>query len=217
MTIVCESRGDKRRKQDRPPQCVLCGACTWWDGVRRVCNVRKLGDRVEAAVEEVRSRARCPRQDCPRRSFTVYPEDAYPHRGFRLGVVVSAVSAVLGGERRYAVAAQHECCGDSVRRWVRWTDSLVGDVNELGRACSKLTGDGLPGAVPIERVPRACGVLHLLDRLAELLAGRGLELPEPQAPGLVRLLTYLLQRSGEVFWLTKSSPPLRAQLEVICV
>jgi hypothetical protein len=181
-----------------------------------VCNVAKCG---EAAVtaEETRRRARCPRKDCPRRSFTVYCEDAYPHRGFRLGVVVSAVRAVLAGERRYEVASQHECCGESVRRWVRWTETLIGDVRELSRTCTKLAGEGMPGAEPIEHMPRAVGVLHLLDRFAQVLERRGIELPEPQAPGLVRLICYLLRRSGEVFWLTKSSPPLRAKLEAICV
>lgn len=179
--------------------------------------VRKVGDGVETAVEEVRRRVRCPRKDCPRRSFTVYIEDAYPHRGFRLGVVASAVMGVLGGERRYEVAAQHECSGESVRRWTRWTESLIGDVNEAERTCTKLARNGMPGAEPIGRMPRAAGVLHLLDRLADVLESRGLELPEPQALGLVRLLAYLLRRSGEVFWLTKSSPPLFAKMEAVCL
>ncbi len=217
MTVVCEGRVDKRWKQERPPNCILCGGRTWWDGLRWVHNVCKRGDTVQAGIEEVRQRGRCPNKDCPRRSFTVYTQDAYPHRGFRLGVVISAVSAVLGGELRYEVATQHACCGDSVRRWLRWTESLIGDIQELTRTCDKLTRDGTPGAEPVENVPRAAGVMHLVDRLAALLERRGVALPEPQAPGLVRLLIYLLHRSGEVFWLTKSSPPFRANLGAICV
>jgi hypothetical protein len=217
MTIDCQSRADKHRKEARPPGCILCGGGTWWDGTRPVFNVRKSDGGFDAGVEEVRRRARCQRPDCPRRSFTIYDEDAYPHRGFRLGVVASAVAAVIGGELRYEVAAKHECCGDSVRRWLRWTESLIGDVKELARTCTKLGGDGMPGAEPIQQVPIAAGVMHLGDRLAQVFASRGVELPEPQAPGIVRLLIYLLRRSGEVFWLTKSSPPLRAKLEAICV
>jgi hypothetical protein len=217
MTIDGEPRRGKYAKEDRPPDCILCGANTWWDGTRRVCNVSKCGDAVEAAVEEVRRRARCPRKDCPRRSFTVYTEDAYPHRGFRLEVVASAVAQRLDGALRCDVAARHECSGSSVRHWVLWTESLVGDVKELARACTKLCGDGTLGAAPIDGAPRAAGVMHLLDRFADVLVGRGVELPQPQAPGLVRLLIYLLHRAGEVFWLTKPSPPLRAQMEAICV
>jgi hypothetical protein len=175
------------------------------------------GDTAQTEVEEVRLRARCPDEECPQRSFTVYTEDAYPSRGFGLGVVVSAVSAVLGGERRYDVAAQHKCCGDTVRRWTRWTESLIGDVNEWVRSCNRLTSRGMPGAEPIDDAPCAAGVLHLFDRFAALLERRRVDLPEPQAPGLVRLLLYLLHRSGEIFWLTKSSPPLRARLEAVCV
>lgn len=216
-TIDAETRSDKRRKQERPPSCSLCGACTWWDGLRLVHNVRMQAGKVQAGVEEVRRRARCSREDCPRRSFTVYAEDAYPHRGFRLGAVVSAVSAVLDGERRYDVAAHHECCGDSVRRWTRWTESLIGDIDAWVRSCNRLSRDGTPGVEPIAEVPRAAGVLHLFDRFAALIERRGVALAEPNAPGLVRLLVYLLRRSGEVLFLTKSSPPLRAHLEAICV
>ena len=160
---------------------------------------------------------RCSREDCPRRNWTVYPEDAYPHRGFRLGVVVSAVSAVLSGERRYEVAALHQCCGDTVRRWRCWTESLVDDVDELARSCTRLASNSVSGAAPVDELPPAGRVLHLLDRFAELLSQRRVALPEPRAPGLVRILAYLLRRSREVFWLTKQSPPLRARLEAICV
>jgi len=132
-------------------------------------------------------------------------------------VVVSAVTEQLGGERRYEVAMHHECCGDTVRRWRRWTESLIGDVKGWERSCTKLAGDGMAGAEPIDDLPPAVGVLHLLDRFAELLGQRCVVLPEPEAPGMVRLLVYLLRRSGEVIWLTKQSPPLRARLEAICL
>ena len=213
LQIGCRSR----KKAERPGLCVFCHEEAWRNGTRHVSNVRKRGRVVEPGVEEVRLRARCPREDCPRRNWTVYPEDAYPHRGFRLGVVVSAVSGALSGERRYEVAAQHQCCGDTVRRWTRWTETLVGDVQELERACTRLATDRVSGAEPVDELPTAGGVLHLLDRFADLLFERAVALPEPQAPGLVRMLVYLLRRSREIFWLTKQSPPLRARMEAVCL
>jgi len=192
-------------------------APAWWNGSRIVHGVCQRGNTVETGVEEVHLRARCSRKGCHRGSWTIYAGDAYPHRSFHLGVVVSAVSANIGGEHRYEVATRHECCGDTVRRWRRWTESLIGDVEEWKRSCTKLAGDGMAGAEPIENVPPAAGVLHLLNCFAELLDQRGVALPEPHAPGVVRILVYLLRRSSEVIWLTKQSPPLRAQLEAICL
>lgn len=215
MTLQDWSKG--RKKAERPDPCVICNSATWWNGTRIVRNVQQRDGGVEPGIEEVRLRVKCSRPDCPRRNWTVYPEDAYPNRGFRLGVVVSAVSAVLAGERRYEVATEHQCCGDTVRRWTRWIESLVGDIQELAHSCTRLASDRVVGARPINALPSAGGVLHLLDRFTGLLCERGVTLPQPQAPGLVRMLVYLLRRSREIFWLTKQSPPFRARMEAVCL
>jgi hypothetical protein len=80
------------------------------------------------------------------------------------------------------------------------------------RSCTRLTSSGLPGGTAVES--RAGAVLHLLDRLAELLVERGVRLPRFSC-GLVRLLVDQLRRLGAVFWLTKSSPPLPADLSAV--
>ena len=80
------------------------------------------------------------------------------------------------------------------------------------RSCTRLTSSGLPGGTVVES--RAGAVLHLLDRLAELLVERGVRLPGFSC-GLVRLLVDQLRRLGAVFWLTKSSPPLHAELSTM--
>lgn len=140
-------------------------------------------------------------------SWTVYEDDAYPHRTFRLEVAVSAVvQVVLVGVTLTAAAAQHLCSRDSVRRWLRWIEALA-DPQEIERLCLRIDPDGLPAATRTGSV--AARVLRLLERLADLFALRGVALPCP-GPGLVRVLGYQLVRFGAVFWLTKPSPPLRA-------
>ncbi len=148
-------------------------------------------------------------------SWTVYEESDYPHRVFQLDVVVSAVCMVVVGAATQATAAgAHLCSRDSVRRWLRWVEALA-EPRDLERLCSRLDSDGLPPpSVPEAR--RAARVIILLERLAELLSCRGVELPRRGA-GLVRLLADRLERFGEVFYLTKSSPPLRADLAGLCL
>ena len=75
---------------------------------------------------------------------------------------------------------------------------------------SRRSRSPVPGGAP-EPGDRAARVLVLLDHLARLLATRGVELPRCGA-GPVRLLVDRLERFGEVFYLTKSSPPLRADI-----
>jgi hypothetical protein len=162
--------------------------------------------------QEVRRRAKCASKDCPRGRFTVYERDAYPHRGFSLEVVASAVSAVaVGGQTQDASARDHGCSRRSVGRWRSWVAALAAPA-ELMRACTRLSSGGLPGGTAVEG--RAGAVLHLLDRLAELLVERGVRLPRFSC-GLVRLLVDQLRRLGAVFWLTKSSPPLHADLRAV--
>jgi hypothetical protein len=107
-----------------------------------------------------------------------------------------------------AVAEAHRCSRDSVRRWLGWVSELA-EPRDLERLCSRLDSEGLPPSTA--RGSRAAKVIVLLERLAELLSSRGVVLAGIGA-GLVRLLVDRLVRFGEVFYLTKSSPPLRADL-----
>jgi hypothetical protein len=71
-------------------------------------------------------------------------------------------------------------------------------------------------------MPRAASVLHLLDRLADLLAERGVRAARAlgqgtAGTGLIRLLKDQLVRLGAVFYLTPSSPPLRVDLASVCL
>lgn len=137
----------------------------------------------------------------------MYEQDSYPHRTFGLEVVVSAVVQVaVAGATLTAAAAKHLCSRDSLRRWVRWVEGLA-DPLELGRLCMRIDPDGLPAGGP--RGSGAGRVLQLFERLADLLAVRGVGLPRRGA-GLVRMLVDRLVRFGEVYRLTKPSPPMRA-------
>ncbi len=199
---------------ERPPPCPVCAAASWWNGSRCVSSIHKRDDGVEHRTDVIRSRVCCPVKDCSQRSWTIYEEDSYPHRLFQLLVVVSAVTLVTLGEKTLtATAAAHQCSRDSVRRWKEWVEGLAVP-QVLMRACTRLDSDGLPGGFVPNAMPRAGAVLHLLDRLAELLRARGLRLPELEA-GLACVLKDQLVRFGEIFYLTKSSPPLRVDLSGI--
>ncbi|MFH0901575.1 MAG: hypothetical protein V2A73_13185 [Pseudomonadota bacterium] len=144
-------------------------------------------------------------------SRTVYEQDDYPHRVFQLDVVVAVVAMVgYGAATMTAAARTHLCSRDSVRRWRHRIASLA-DPRDLERLCARIDSTGLPPPVAPEPQDRAARMLLLLDHLAHLLATRGVELPR-HATGPVRLLTDRLKRFGEVFYLTKPSPPLRADL-----
>lgn len=199
---------------ERPPPCCVCSAASWWNGSRCVSSVHKQDDGVEHRTDIIRRRARCAARDCSQGSWTIYEEDSYPHRLFQLLVVVSAVSLVTFGKMTLtAAAAVHQCSRDSVRRWKQWVDGLAAP-QALMRACTQLDADGLPGGFVPDSMPQAGAVLHLLDRLTELLRARGLRLPELDA-GLACVLKDQLVRFGEIFYLTKSSPPLRVDLSGI--
>jgi hypothetical protein len=144
----------------------------------------------------------------------VYEGCDYPHRVFQLDVVFTAVCMALAADATLtAVAAAYRCSRDSVRRWVRWVSGLA-EPRDLERLCSRLDADGLPPSTA--GGSRAARVIGLFERLVELLSLRGVDLPGLGA-GLVRLLTDRLVRFGEVFYLTKSSPPLRADLAGLCL
>src|SRR3972149_3722879 len=101
-------------------------------------------------------------------------------------VVVSAVSAVVFGKATHAAAAAaHQCSRRTVGRWKRWISELAA-VQQLERACTRLQEDGLPGGLAVAGASRGARV--------------------------ARLLKHQLVGFGEVFYLTKSSPALRADL-----
>ncbi len=203
--------GARGKYAERPSPCTSCHSPAWWNGSRTVSTVVKRGDSIEYRTDIIRRRARCASRDCPKGSWTIYEEDAYPHRLFRLLVVVSAVSAVVFGRVAMTAAARtHQCSRDSIRRWLRWVARLS-DPRQLLQACTRLDPDGLPGAFVTADMPRAAAVLYLLERFAELLNQRGVRLPRIQS-GLACVLKGQLVRFGEVFYLTKPSPPLRADL-----
>jgi hypothetical protein len=192
---------------DRPAPCPDCNSPAWWNGSRTVSQVRRGADgSIEHQGGEDRRRARCPDKDCTAGSWTQYDGDAYPHRIFRLDVVVDAVAQVaVAGATLTEAAAQHLCSRDSVRRWVIWIEGLADPV-ELNRLCMRIDPDGLPGgsshAGPVSQI------LQLFERLADLLSLRGVSLSRCGS-GLARVLGYQLGHFRDVFPLTKSSPPMR--------
>lgn len=193
---------------DRPEPCSLCAAPAWWNGTRTVTPTRRAGDGVERG-EVVRRRARCSSRPCPAKDWTVYEDGAHPHRSFQLDIVASAVvDAEIGSGSLTEAAAASECSRDSVRRWVRWTESLA-DPRDLEQLVARIDPDGMRVSTPLTVGSRAATILALLERLADVLALRGVPL-QPHGPGLQRVLTDRLRRFGEVFHLTRPSPPLRA-------
>jgi transposase-like protein len=126
-----------------------------------------------------------------------------------LDVVASAVNQVeVSGSTLTEAAAEHHCSRRSVRRWIRWISGLV-DARLLEQFCSRAD---LDGRLPAGRRDRgAASILSLLEQAADALFDRGVSLARRGA-GLSRVLCDRVARFGEVFFLTKSSPPLLADL-----
>jgi hypothetical protein len=139
----------------------------------------------------------------------VHEDDSYPHRTFQLEVVASAVAEVVyAGKTQTAAAAGHMCSRDSVRRWGAWIANLT-DTDHLSRLCARIDPDGDAHAESASARAAAAGLaLRLLDRLADLLVVGGATLSS-SGSGLRRILGDQLRRFGDVFYLTKPSPPLR--------
>jgi hypothetical protein len=146
------------------------------------------------------------------KSWTVYEEDSYPHRTFALDVVASAVSqAEIAGSTLTCAAAAHQCSRRSLRRWIRWISSLV-DARLFEQFCTRIDPDG---RLPAGRRDRgAASILSLLEQAADALFDRGVPLRRCGS-GLSRVLGDRLARFGEVFFLTKPSPPLLADLLLV--
>lgn len=205
--------------EQRPEPCRQCGTAAWWDGWRGIKNevVREASGAIVVREGAARHRARCSSPSCYA-SWTVYPQEVYPHRVFQLSVVSSAVAAVaLGGETRSAVAAMHRASRRSVSRWVSWVGSLF-DAPSLVRLCARLGPQGYRPQVMAsveqgEGISRAGTILGLLDQLATLLRERG-ALGSQNTPGLAAILTHQLVRFGEVCRLTGLSPPLHVDIGV---
>jgi hypothetical protein len=137
----------------------------------------------------------------------VYEADSYPHRSFALEVAISAVAQVaMAGITLTASAALHLCSRDSVRRWLRWIDGLF-EPRDVERVLVRISPDMVP--VALGGVPRVVRSLHLLDQLADQFTLRGVPMPRTGS-GLARVLLDRLVRFGEVWLLTRPSPPLRA-------
>lgn len=204
--------------EERPEPCRRCGAAGWWNGWRTIKNevVRDAEGAIVVREGVARRRARCSRQGRGCGSWTVYPQDAYPHRVFQLSVVSSAVAAVaLGGETRTKAAARHQTSRRSVARWVGWIGSLV-EVPSLVRFCACLDPQGQPPPVLASgkdnrAVTRAGTILRLLDHLAGLLREHG-ALGARELPALAAILSHQLERFGEWRRLTGFSPPLRVDI-----
>jgi hypothetical protein len=171
---------------------------------------------VEHCPEVMRRRARCSLKSCPVGSWTVYEESGYPHRVFQLDVVVCAVCMVaLGGTTLTASGAAHLCSRDTVRRWLRWVCGLA-EPRDIEGLCARLDPDGMVSQPLLRDGGRAAKVLWLLERLAELLTQRGVPVRR-RGSGLARVVGYIFERFRQVLYLTKSSPPLRADLGRLCI
>jgi hypothetical protein len=204
-------RGVKGKYPERPPLCI-CFSEAWWNGTREVCAVCMRDGSAKHITGIVCRRARCRSEDCGK-SWTVYePYDSYPHRVFWLAVVVSAVSAVVFNKATMTAAAKtHQCCRDSVRRWLLWVERLA-DPADLMRVCTQLDCTGMPGATATTDMPKAGAVIYLMDRLAELLAQRGVMQQRSTGLGLISVLKRQLGIFGQVFYLKNLSPPMRADV-----
>jgi hypothetical protein len=177
---------------------------------------------VRHVADIVRRRVRCSSADCEAPDWTLYDDGGYPHRLFQLPVVASVV-ATRAVERAAAatVASRQQCSRRSVMRWSTWVAALA-EPADLGGACARLDPEALPPpSVPRARatapcVERAGLVLRLLDRLAALLAHRGVRLRAGSC-GLAALLDHQLARFGDIAYLTRASPPLRIEPSALVV
>ena len=214
-----------QRKQEPAPPCPLCRLSGCRDGRRRVKRQAKVGQdgNLDWVVWFWRPRARCLNPDCRMRSWTVYEEQAYPHRTFPPAVVAAAMAEFLvGGEASLAVVAEHWGCSvRTLARWVGWICGLM-TVAELIRECWLQDPSGMPpptGRAGQDPDPPALGValwrsqltlveglVALFEHLARLCRDQG-DLLE-RGPGLGALLRHQFDRFRRVCWLTIQSPPL---------
>lgn len=213
LTLTVPSSSARYKREQRPDPCRVCGSPAWWNGTRGVAQVvRAVAGMIDHITDILRPRSRCSDRACRAGSWTVYEDGGYPHRVYQLPVVASAVAEVAfaAGATFTGAATRHLCDRRTVARWFAWVGDLAEPAN-LVRTCARLDPQGLPppgasrGGKP---VLRAGVLLGLLDHLAHLLRSRGAPLPS-DGPGLSTLLGYQLSRFGDIFFLTRSSPPLR--------
>lgn len=215
--MLVAPKGSQCKYEERPEPCRRCGAAAWWNGWRAIKNevVRDASGAIVVRGAR-RHRAQCSSGVPSCGSWTVYPQDAYPHRAFQLSVVSSAVeAAALGGATYTAAAVQHRTSRRSVSRWVKWVGSLL-DAASLVRLCARLDPQGR--RPPVSAVgeqaavlSRAGTILRLLDHVVVLWREQG-ALRSLDAPALTAILAHQLARFGQVSTLTGSSPPLRVDV-----
>jgi hypothetical protein len=195
---------------DRPDPCPVCGLSAWWNGSRKVAQVKMRAEGTATSVDGLtRRRARCSDRDCPAGSWTVYEDGGYPHRVFQLAVVQAAVLKATAMTLT-AVAAIFDCSRWSVGRWVSWVSELLA-VATLVRACARLDATGMPPPPPPQgsRCQRAAAIIVLLDHFVLLLRERGVRLA---GAALAAFLGHLHRRVRHLAYLTDSSPPLHVDL-----
>jgi hypothetical protein len=182
-----------------------------------------VGGAVRHVADIVRRRVRCSSASCEAPDWTLYDDGGYPHRVFQLPVVASAVAttAFEPAAALATTASRHQGSARSVKRWSVWIAELA-EPAELGRVCARIDPDALPPpsapTAPAKApcVERAGVVLRLLDRLAALLAHRGVRL-RAAGCGLAAVLDHQLARFGDVAYLTRASPPLRIEASALVV
>lgn len=201
---------ERRRRDGRPPPCVLCRGAAWWNGWRVVWPV--VATSTAGAVERRElslSRAKC--SSCLV-GFTCYPSGFYPGRQYQLDVVAEVVAAVtLGGEPVEQAAATCSASATSARRWTAWVAALA-SAGELHAAAARLdasTATVAATAVTSPR-PRASAVLAALEVLGAALVRVGVTVVE--RTGLGRVLGWQHRRHGDVYGLvvgpTRFSPAM---------
>lgn len=199
----------KGKHSKRPPSCSCCNSDSYWYGSRTVSAVIMQDEEAHFSGEIVRKRAFCPNKECPIKSWTIYEQNSYPHRTFSLQVVVYAVIWVVLKKMSLTEAAKkYQCSRTSIRRWKKWIEGLC-DPNALIRACTLLHPDGMPGSTLLKNNPLSAKVLHLFDQLTHLFEVRAVKMPRGTF-GLIRILHHQLMRNGDIYYLTKPSPPMSA-------
>lgn len=208
----CANPGSLCKGQPPCPPCPRCGGPTCRIGYRIVAQVSLGPDMAPFYdADQARLRLLCLNRECSPRSFTVYEDEGYPHRTYRLAVVEAAVAmlATVPGATLSSVARAFGCHRRTIGRWVHWLSDLASPA-ELSRLCQRADPSGLPAPRALEIpgfVGLAAHIILLLEHLARLLRHAGVRLL-PGVP-LLAILRHQFDRFRLVCHLTRGSPGLR--------